>query len=365
MKKITISVVLLIGLLVVSFIGGKGLYNSSSSGKTVYAIYPMSGAFAEGGKNARLITEMYFKNNPKSNLSVKYIDSESNPIKAVSAINQAIVSDENPLAISVITSVGAACIPALANKNGFAIAVCALKTKQFDDISNYQFLSYKVEDVVRLPAQFLYRTCDSCVIIYSSEEYGLSGANAFKNTFESFGKNVVGMIPYMIGDSGTREVVEKAMSLDADSIFVVGVPTTGYLNIFRDIKGRGFNGKIASDIVFSSPFIYQALDAVADGIVFVCCDCDLDEPRTDSGKEFRNACLANHITPYYGLVEIYDALLVSDSFVQEKLAFSQETFMNLGQFTGCLGTVKCSVRGEAEYSFCLGTVSNGKIVPVE
>jgi hypothetical protein len=173
------------------------------------------------------------------------------------------------------------------------------------------------------------------------------------------------MIPYMVGEASTREVVEKSLSFGADSIFVVGVTTAGYLNIFRDIRGRGFKGKVASDIVFSSPFIYQALGDVADDIVFVCCDCDLAEPKTKEGMAFRNACLSNNIIPYYGLVEIYDALLVADLFVQENRVFSQEDFLTLGEFQGCLGSVKCSAKGEVKYSFCLGTIVNGKILAVE
>ena len=363
MKKCVVASTFLLGALFVGL--WMHVCRNSSDKKTVYAIYPMSGAFAEGGKNAQLITEMYFRDNPDSRISVKYVDSESNPTKAVTAINQAIVSDDNPLAISVITSVGASCIPALLNKNGFAIAVCSLRTKQFDHFSNYQFLSYSVEDVVGLPAQYLSRICNSCVVIYSGEEYGLSGATAFKKKFEDFGKNVLGMVAYMSGESSTREVVEKALAFGADSIFVVGVTTAGYLNIFRDIRSRGFKGKIASDIVFSSPFIYQTLGDVADGVVFVCCDCDLAEPKTKEGRSFRNACLLNNIIPYYGLVEIYDALLVADLFVQEHRSFSQADFLSLGEFQGCLGRVKCSVMGEAKYSFCLGTVVDGKILAVE
>ena len=365
MKKHFVFLTFMLLVAMLSLVWMSSCSGKPSTKKTVYALYPMSGAFAEGGKNAQLITEMYFRDNPQSKLSVKYVDSESNPTKAVTAINQAIVADDNPLAVSVITSVGASCIPALANKNGFAIAVCSLRTKQFDKFTNYQFLSYSVEDVVKLPAQFLSKTCSSCVVIYSSEEYGLYGADSFVTTFESLGKKVVGKVSYMSGESSTRDVVEKALSLNPDCIFVIGVTTTGYLNIFRDIKGRGFKGQIASDIVFSSPFIYQALADIAEGIVFVCCDCDLAEPTTNQGLAFRKACLANGITPYYGLVEIYDALLVADLFVQNNRSFSQASFTSMKQFDGCLGPVKCSEKGESEYSFCLGTIANGKIVLVE
>ncbi len=365
MKKHLVLGLFMVGAIILSIVWLSSGVNHTSSKRKVYALYPMSGAFAEGGKNAQLITEMYFRDNPQSKLTVKYVDSESNPSKAVSAINQAIAADDNPLAISVITSVGASCIPALANKKGFALAVCSLRTKQFDNFTNYQFLSYNVEDVVKLPAQFLSKTCSTCVVIYSNEEYGLSGAEAFKATYESLGNKVIGMVSYMSGEASTREVVEKALALDPDSIFVVGVTTAGYLNIFRDIKGRGFTGKIASDIVFSSPFIYQALADVAEGIVFVCCDCDLAAPRTSQGIAFRNACLSNGITPYYGLVEVYDALLVADLFVHNARSFSQEAFTEMKQFDGCLGPVKCLAKGESVYSFCLGTITNGKIVPVE
>ena len=89
------------------------------------------------------------------------------------------------------------------------------------------------------------------------------------------------------------------------------------------------------------------------------------EPKTKEGMAFRNACLSNNIIPYYGLVEIYDALLVADLFVQENRVFSQEDFLTLGEFQGCLGSVKCSAKGEVKYSFCLGTIVNGKILAVE
>ncbi len=365
MKKTVLLGILFLAIIVVFIILWTNVFGKSSTKKTVYSISPLSGAYAEGGKNARLITEMYFHDHPESKLSVKYVDSESNPTKAVTAINQAIIADKNPLAVSVITSVSVACIPALAEKNGFTIAVCALKTKQFEKFSNYQFLSYDVTDVVGLPAQYLSKNCKSCIVIYSSEEYGLTGATAFKTTFESYGNRVLGMVPYMVGESSTREVVEKALEFGAESIFVVGVTTSGYLNIFRDIKGHGFKGKIASDIVFSSPFIYQALGETAENIVFVCCDCDLTEPRTEKGRIFRNACLSNNMIPYYALVEAYDAYLIMDFIVQKNKEFSQETFVELKQFNGCIGPIDFSIKGEAKYSFCLGTIIDGKITAVE
>lgn len=342
------------------------MWHRNDDGVTsIYAVFPMTGAFAEGGKNAQKITNIYFQDHPDSKLRVKYIDSESNPMKAVAALNQALATSDKPLTINVITAVSGACVPIVEERNGFSLNVCSLKTTAFDKLKSYQFLSYRVEDVVSLPAKYMTKAGKDFAVIYSDEEYGCAGRDAFVEKILSHGGNVVASVSYALNEADTRSVVEKALSCNPDGIFVVGVTTAGYLNIFRGIKNHGYKGLVCSDIVFSSPFIINALSSYADGVVFVCCDCDFEHPRTQTGRNFRTRCLNGGIVPYYGLVEIYDALLVAERFVEEKRNFSQESFLDLGSIEGCLNRVDFSKRGESDYTFTLGRALGGKIMPAQ
>lgn len=351
------------GLLIV--LGGLSGCDVNNNKQNVYAIFPLSGNFAAGGKILTRTIDTYMKVHPKSNISIRYIDSQSDPAKAISAVRQGVLYEKSPIAVLGITSVCSAVLPIISESGGFAFPVCALKSNTASISPCYQFLSYDVEDVAEMPALYMRSKCKTVAIVYSDEDYGRKSKEAFKLKFSGQAGVVLMDVAFSPSSTEVREIIDRIVSSSADGVYIAGVANGAYMNVFRGLKERGFSGEIVTDIVFSSPFIYKTLDSVANGIVCVCCDSDFEVPTTESGSLFRRLCLDNGIDPYYGVVEVYDALSLIDTIVEKNLQFSQDAMIKMNEFKGSACTVRFIHPGESKYNFHLGRISNGKIVPVE
>lgn len=365
-KVVRIGLISAAVIIVVAFLYTIGLPQGHGNSKqNVYAIFPLTGPFAAGGKILTSTVDLFLQTYPDCNIEIRYVDSQSDPSKAISAVRQNIVGDSNPISILGITSVSSAVLPLLEELNGFSFPVCALKTASVNDFRKCQFLSYDIKDVAGLPAMYAAKKHATAAIIFSNEDYGRDGALAFKEAFEMEGGKVVGEYPFALGNVEVRDVVNIALKPQPDCLFIVGVTTAGYLNLFKGVKEQGYTGEIVSDIVFSSPFIYKTLGTVAENVICVCCDSDFSEPQTESGKHFRNLCLQSGIDPYYGVVEVYDALLVIRDVLKNQQSFSQETLLKIGTIEGSTCPLEFHKPGETRYQFHLGRIQNGGIVPVK
>ena len=333
--------------------------------QAVYAIFPLTGSFAAGGKILTSTVDLFLRSYPDCKIDVHYVDSQSDPSKAISAVRQKIVGDSKPISILGITSVSSAVLPLLEEQGGFSFPVCALKTSSVVNMSKCQFLSYDIKDIAGQPAMYAAQKHPTASIIFSNEDYGRDGSMAFKEAFEKHGGKVVGEFPFALGNVEVRDVVNQALRTKPSCLFVVGVTTAGYLNLFKGVKELGYRGEIISDIVFSSPFIYKTLGDVAENVICVCCDSDFSEPQTEAGKRFRALCLQNGIDPYYGVVEVFDALLVIREILNQGQLFSQETLLQIGTIEGSTCPLEFHKPGETSYKFHLGRIHNGGLVPVE
>ena len=116
----------IVGWGIAALVAGFIVYNNmqeqkaqQESGKrNVYAVLPLTGAFAEFGKNIQKDIEV-FKKDKNYSFDVKYIDSEAKPDKAITAIQQATLYDDNPIVLSAFSTVAVALAPFIEQKNGF------------------------------------------------------------------------------------------------------------------------------------------------------------------------------------------------------------------------------------------------------
>lgn len=352
--------IIVIALLTFHFAGS----HHDNSKQNVYAIFPLTGSFAAGGKILTSTVDLFLQTYPDSDIEITYVDSQSDPSKAISAVRQGIVGDTHPVSILGITSVSSAVLPLLEEQDGFSFPVCALKTASIEGLNKCQFLSYDIKDVSGLPAEYAASKHSTAAIVFSNEDYGRDGAAAFRESFEQHGGTVLGEFPFALGNVEVRDVVNLAMQTKPDCLFIVGVTTAGYINLFKGVKEYGYSGEVISDIVFSSPFIYKTLGSIAENVVCVCCDSDFSIPQTEAGRNFRKLCLENGIDPYYGVVEVYDALLVIREILKSGKAFSQKTLLDIGTINGATCLLKFHKPGETQYQFYLGRVHNGEIVPL-
>lgn len=328
----------------------------------VYAILPLTGFAGQGGQLLQRMINLYLIQNTNSHLEIVYLDSEANPAKAITALNQAIASDKEPLVISAYTAVSAAIIPLVESRGGYTFAVTTSGTTEISQNSKYQLFSYSPEDY-KLIADYVLKKYQHGVVVYSNDEYGFAGNTYFRKEYLS-GNNECVSIPYQPSDSGVRETIQKALDYKPDFIVVISSVTSKYIELFKQLKMMSYEGEIIADIVFSYPPIYSALESLANGIVFMGLDVDLSYPLTKEGQQFRRLCVENGIPPYFAMVQAYDMMKAIDYCLDQKIPFSSKSILaSQHGFSGVIGDVKFTPDGITHYPYILVRYENGIISP--
>ena len=167
-----------IGVLVIIFLGVFILTRrevKNDKKHTIYAVLPLSGAAAELGNNTKNAIDMYLSENNESIITIQYIDSESSPSKAISALNQALIGVEKPIVITEVASISNALIPVVNDHNGFCINLCtvSITNENKTKYNSYQRYSLGIVYAAKPLVEYINKKYSSICIIHSNDEYGL------------------------------------------------------------------------------------------------------------------------------------------------------------------------------------------------
>ncbi|MFQ6704158.1 MAG: ABC transporter substrate-binding protein, partial [Alphaproteobacteria bacterium] len=229
-----------VAALIVIGVVGTNMYNqqkqANSSKKNVYAVLPLTGAFAEFGKNIQKDIEVFMRDNNYS-FNIKYIDSEAKPDKAITAIQQATLYDDNPVVLSAFSTVAVALAPFIEQKKGFLFGISTIthtNTKNFlqmgPDATVY------VAPVVNHLKKGNYK---NVALFFIQDEYGLKQRNFLMEQLKGTPAEIKTEIAMSLSNADVRTEVYKIMSTNPDAILVQGLPSPGYLNIIRELKAQG------------------------------------------------------------------------------------------------------------------------------
>ncbi|MBQ3343461.1 MAG: ABC transporter substrate-binding protein, partial [Kiritimatiellae bacterium] len=282
--------------------------------QTIFALIPLTGSIAEEGKIVQQAINLYTQLED-SPFNIVFVDSESNPSKAITAIQHATVKEENPIVLTFAAFIANAVIPAMKDKGGFVVTMGTIESLGLEKFDNYQRISHGAHDCTTPIADYAAQKFSRVAVIYSDEDYGTTGYNVFKQRISEKGVAIISANSYGQNVVNMRDIVSKSIRLNPDAVFVVGLPSVSYMNVFRELRALGFGGNILVDMAFDSPFVYKALGEVANGIISPCFDSEIDVPETNSGREFKIVCQANTIVPNFLAVESFDAVNILKRFV--------------------------------------------------
>ena len=83
---------------------------ADNSKRNVYAVLPLTGGLASVGDEYKKVIDNEIKNTEYP-FHIVYVDSESNPMKGLTALQAATISEEHPIVFSFMSSVGSAIAP--------------------------------------------------------------------------------------------------------------------------------------------------------------------------------------------------------------------------------------------------------------
>lgn len=354
-----------VAALVVIGVVGTNMYNqqeqANSSKKNVYAVLPLTGAFAEFGKNIQKDIEVFMKDNNYS-FNIKYIDSEAKPDKAITAIQQATLYDDNPVVLSAFSTVAVALAPFIEEKKGFLFGISTIthtNTKNFlqmgPDATVY------VAPVVNHLKKGNYK---NVALFFIQDEYGLKQRNFLMEQLKGTPAEIKTEIAMSLSNADVRTEVYKIMSTNPDAILVQGLPSPGYLNIIRELKAQGYKGTVIADASLRQPWVLSVLGKNADGVFFPVMKEEMAINHSNKINEFREYLALNELAPAYLTFETYDALSLIQYTLDNNLPFAQDTYENIKNWKGIVDTLK--FKGETAYGhvYVLAKAKDGKIVPV-
>lgn len=361
-KLVTLISIIAIIAVIISFFHNR----PSNSRKIIYAVLPLTGNIAEAGSHYKKTMDMYLNSHPNAEMTVEYVDSGFDTVKANTALLQKTVGVASPIVITAITAISEALFPTIKNLGGFQIGISTLESPTYREANTLQRISTTSLDGIIPLVSHAVKNNRTISIIYSQNDYGISVKNMVKQECELHHVQIVAEVDYSLGNPDVRQPVLNAVSSKSvDAVFVCGASTPAYINVFKELEALGYTGKIYADGVFTVPTVMKAVSAnVQKKTVFPCFDCFLSAPNTSKGKAFRAACLSNGLSPYFVVVETYVSMAAVDELLHRGQPIDTDSFMTLNQFDTVVDVDFRSI-GNAKFQYILGTVNEKEeVIPL-
>ena len=243
-----------LAILVVVGVIGFNMYNQqkeqSDSKKDVYAMLPLTGAVAEVGKEAQRYTQIWERLNPDAPFKIEFIDSESKPDRAISALNQLLFKDENPIVISAFSFISKATIPVIEKTNGFIFAPVMIMSMG-ENFTHYQRVCSSISDSLTPLVNYV-KPNQKVAIVNLDDEYGTLNANYFKDEILKKGAQLTAHETLGLRDLDVRIPVLHVMEKEPDVIYVTGSSSMAYANILKELATHEYKGKVLVDYAFQN-----------------------------------------------------------------------------------------------------------------
>ena len=333
----------------------KALHNTGK--KNVYAVLPLSGSMADSGNAMKDMIVQWQKRHPDALFNIQFVDSQTRPDVAISALNQATLYDDNPIVLTALTLIANVLSPVVKQKNGFAFGTITLPLKQ--NIGSYQRVSNSIDDYMPQLVQYLQKS-SSLAIIYTEDDYGVLASTELSSRYTANGGKITNKIGLDLKQRDVRIEIEKILQNKPGAVAVLGMPTLGYINAIKELKIRGYKGLIVGDYTLALPYIQKALEGyMEDNYFFIL------HPLPEREKEIMSAVNDANTVFYHIPAELWDVLDIINYTIEHNLSFNQETYTRMGKWKGVAGDVVFPGNGDSLYPFILVQYINGQFVPVK
>ena len=331
-----------------------------SGKKNVYAILPLTGNLAALGKDSKKTLELFMQQTENLPFNILFYDNKSQSTESLNIAQQIAMFDKNPLFICGPGQMCHSIIPNLKAMNGFMIFA---PTTQTEDGTYHEFqrVSFNTEDMNKPFYDFI-KPGQTVVIIYGNAEASALAAQIISKAIELKGARVLAKLAYEHNQLDTRILALKAIKDNPDVVLISGGPTPGFVNIIRSLKEQEYSGIILADPSLRTPALIAQVGTQADGIYVPVM------PTARIYKEYPEVAKIlqeNGLELYNFPIVMWDVGAIMVHFFNNKIPFTQEEFMKMGQWHGISGDIQFTENGNSSYPFGLSVIKNGQFVPVE
>lgn len=364
MKRYNLLITVLIPVLFVFFC-------TKEETKTVNigAILPLTGSASIWGKNAQMGMEIALEelnnqggiNNKK--LLIQYEDSQSEPDKAVSALQKIISTTNIKVIIGDIASSNVLAMAPIAEKNKILLLSPGASNPKISDAGEYIFRNWQSDALeAEVDASFAIKQLKwkNVAVSFVDNAYGTGLATYFINNFEKLGGKIMAKESFKQGETDFRTVLTKLNNLKIDGLYLPGYPPE-MGRFLKQMVELGVKLNILSVQAFDDPEIIKIAGNGAEGVIY-----SVPTPPDTTDKivyNFRNKYMSKFNkqpgvcsdTGYDALKLIVEAIK-SNGYSSDGI---KSYFLNLKDFNGASGMIEFDKNGDVLKPFSFYKISTG------
>ncbi len=240
------------------------------------AILPLTGGAGKYGEDAKLGIELAIeKKNVEGGINRKLIrvifeDDQSNPQQIVAAFRKLITVHKVPVVIGGMTSSSALAVAPVAEQNKVVLFSPSASSPELTKAGDFIFrneLSDAYGGVAQAELTWSKLRIKKVAILYINNDYGVGVKDAFLQTFQNLGGEVVSVESFDPDAQDFRTQLTRIKQKFPEAIFIVAYKET--ILILRQIKELGIKSQILSTPVFEDKEIIEKAKDAAEGVIYV------------------------------------------------------------------------------------------------
>jgi len=339
------------------------------------AVLPLTGSAAVWGENAKMGLEIALEEVNQGGgvkgKTIKFIieDSQSDPSKAVSALQKLISTDKVSVIIGDIASSSVLAMAPIAEKAKVVLMSPGASNPDISKAGEYIFRNWQSDALEgEVDAKFAYEHLRwrNMAVLYVSNAYGTGLKTVFEESFQKLGGKILASKSFEQGSTDMRSQLNKIRNLKLDALYMPGYPPEMAI-LLRQAKEMGIKIPFLSVQAFDDPKILETAKDGAEGVMF-----SVPKPPDPSNPVVKNFndkykqkfSRAPGVTSDTG----YDALKIIVWAMNQGGTSAEEVrqqLLTLKDFPGAAGITTFDKNGDVIKPFIFRTVRKGQFVHSE
>ena len=362
MKKLLVGLFILICIVAVGYNAYRSEESAATGKQKVYALLPLSGGIASVGEQIKKTIDFAMQKDEYP-FEIIYVDSESNPMKGLTALQAATISQDKPIVLGAMSSVGSVVAPYIDKKGGFLFGIVSQSINA--DVNSYQKITCSIKDILRPQIDRILKTYKKLDIVYVVDEFGLAEKNHLVAELKKNNFNNINELAVPLNVSDPKNEVVKLLLTKPEAVIILGNPTLGYINLFKELHLQGYKGDLLADEVLMHPFVQNSVQSYANGTITLANMPDIETDLTKEQKDLKESFEREGLRAYVVLIQVIDALNLIKYTIENDLPFERKTYEDLRDWKNVAGDVVSFKDGESTYTPLLVKYFDGKFYLLE
>jgi len=335
------------------------------------AVLPLTGGAGKYGEDAKLGIELAIEEeNAKGGINGKFVkvvfeDDQSSPQQTVSAFRKLTTLDKVPVIIGAMTSSSALAVAPIAERSRVVLVSPSASAPALSNAGDYIFrneLSDAYGGLAQAKLTWSRLRIQKVAILYINNDYGVGVKDAFLQTFEKLGGEVLGTESFEPDAQDFRTQLTRIKQKSPEAIFMIAYKES--IMILRQIKELGLKTKVLSTPLFEDREIIEKVGEAAEGVIYVYYGGFKPQSKDEQIKRFVEAFRRSYNRdPGYYSALAYDATNIVLLAIKKggiKSADIKNALYEIKDFLGVTGKTTFDANGDVTKPVILKTVKDGK-----